>query len=379
MPPIGHGIRHVTCIAAATTVIALATACGDSQGSGPVSSLLLSPPWTSIDVGDSLTRDTVRATFVDTSGDTVPAASVQWSSSNSGVASIDSTGRIHAKAIGHATIRGTVGAEVANQPITITDPVLMGAGDIGSCVSPHDEATAVLIDSISGTVFTLGDNDYSDGPPPATYGVCFDSTWGRHKPRIRPTPGDDDRRSGSLADYFTYFGAVAHGPNGYYSYDLGAWHIVVLNSTPFADSTQVQWLRQDLAAHANFCTLGISHRPRFSSGNTHSAATQGPIFQALYDAGAEILLSGNDHDYERFTPQAPDQTSDPDSGVVQFVVGTGGKSHGGIVLPLEPNSVVQHVDTYGVLVLTLHPTSYAWRFVHVAGRTFTDSGTADCH
>jgi hypothetical protein len=337
------------------------------------------PPWASIDVGAGATRDTVRATFLTSAGDTVRADSVQWSSSNPGVALITAAGLIRPRAVGQATIRGTVGAEVASRSITITDPVLVGAGDIASCLSDLDEATALLIDSLAGTVFTLGDNDYSDATPTPAYGVCYDSTWGRHQPRTHPAPGDDDRRGGTLGDYFTYFGAAANGPTGYYSYDLGAWHIVVLNTTPFADSTQVRWLRDDLADHPKLCTLAISHRPRFSSGNTHSAATQGPVFQALYDAHAEILLSGNDHDYERFAPQAPDQTADPDSGVVQFVVGTGGKSHGAINLPLEPNSQAQNADSYGVLVLTLHAASYDWRFVPVAGRTFTDSGSGACH
>jgi hypothetical protein len=364
---------------AMAVIVVLVAACSDSQGSNPVGRLVLSPPWTSIDVGVGATRDTVRATFINAAGATVRADSVQWSSSNTGVASITAAGLIRARAVGQATIRGTVGAEVASRPITITDPVLIGAGDIASCLSDRDGATAMLIDSLAGTVLTLGDNDYSDGTPTPAYGICYDSTWGRHKPRTHPAPGDDDRRGGTLGDYFTYFGAAAHGPTGYHSYDLGSWHIVVLNTTPFADSTQVRWLRDDLAAHPNLCTLAISHRPRFSSGNTHSAATQGPVFQPLYDAHAEILLSGNDHDYERFAPQAPDQTSDPDSGVVQFVVGTGGKSHGTINLPLEPSSAAQNDDSYGVLKLTLHPTGYDWRFIPVAGRTFSDAGSASCH
>ncbi|HEY7686556.1 MAG TPA: hypothetical protein VH833_10665, partial [Gemmatimonadales bacterium] len=142
---------------------------------------------------------------------------------------------------------------------------------------------------------------------------------------------------------------------------------------------QLAWLVADLAANPALCTVAIAHRPRFSSGNAHSAGSQGPVFQALHDAGAELLVSGNDHDYERFAPQAPNQTPDPDSGVVQFVVGTGGKSHGAINLPLEPNSVAQNADTYGVLRLVLHPASYDWRFFPVRGRTFTDAGSADCH
>lgn len=154
---------------------------------------------------------------------------------------------------------------------------------------------------------------------------------------------------------------------------------MVLNVTPTADATEVQWLRDDLAAHPHLCTLVLSHRPRFSSGNAGSSSVQAPVFQALYDFGAEILLSGNDHDYERFGPQAPDRTSDPDSGVVQFVVGTGGKSHGGINLPLEPNSLASNADSYGVLRLVLHGGGYDWRFHPVAGRTFTDGGSGVCH
>lgn len=356
----------------------IGAACGDGSGSGPGPSLFFTPSWASIDVSAAL-GDTVRVTYVTDQGDTLPADSVQWTSSNTAIATIGASGLVHARAVGQTTIRGTVDGAVATRTITVTDPVLVGAGDIGSCASPHDEATAALIDSIDGTVFTLGDNDYSDGPATPPYGVCYDSTWGRHRPRTHPAPGDDDRRSGSLSEYYAHFGGAAHGPDGYYSYDLGTWHIVVLNTTPFADSTQVQWLRADLAASTKRCTLAVSHRPRFSSGNTHSAATQGPIFQALFEAGGEILLSGNDHDYERFAPQAPDQTADPDSGVVQFVVGTGGKSHGSINLPLEPNSQAQNADSYGVLRLTLHASSFDWRFIPVAGRTFTDAGTAACH
>jgi hypothetical protein len=235
------------------------------------------------------------------------------------------------------------------------------------------------LDSIAGMVMTMGDNDYADGASPPAYGVCFDSTWGRHQPRVRPTPGEDDRRAGSLAGYFAYFGAAAHGPLGYYSYDLGSWHIVVLNATPSVDTAQVTWLRNDLAAQSNLCTAVLAHRPRFSSGNAGSSAGMAAVFQVLFDNGVELLLSGNDHDYERFGPQAPDQSPDPDSGVVQFVVGTGGRSHGNINLPLQPNSQAQNADSYGVLKLTLHPASYDWRFIPVAGRTFTDFGTRACH
>jgi hypothetical protein len=355
-------------------VLALGLACGSGTAPGPGGRLLLSPPWRSIEAGDSITGDSVRLTLVTDSGVVVPADSVTWSSSNTAVATVSATGLVLGRRAGAATIQGVGANASASVRITVTDPVLIGAGDMGTCLSTNDEATARLLDSASGTVFTAGDNDYVDATPPPAYGVCFDSTWGRHKWRIRPAAGDDD----SLSGYFSYFGAAAHGPKGYYSYDLGTWHVVVLNTAVPVDSTQIQWLRADLAAHPKLCALAISHRPRFSSGNSGSSTGQRAFFQALYDGGVELVLDGNDHDYERFAAQAPDQTPDP-HGVVEIVVGTGGKSHGRINLPLEANSVVQNADTYGVLRLVLHAASYDWRFIPVAGRTFTDAGTGTCH
>ena len=277
------------------------------------------------------------------------------------------------------TLLLSIGCGNGTEPPT-SDPVLVGAGDIASCLSTNDEATAQLLDTIPGTVFTAGDNDYSDGAVPPPYGVCFDSTWGRHRARLRPAAGDDDRRGTGLTldDYYAYFGAAAHPPTGAYSFDLGRWHIVVLNATPSVDTAQLSWLRADLTAHPTLCALAIAHRPRFSSGNTGSSPGMGAVFQVLYDHHVELLISGNDHDYERFAPQAPDQTVDA-AGVVQLVVGTGGKSHGRINVPLELNSLVQNDDSYGVLRLALHATSYEWLFVPVAGRTFSDAGQRPCH
>jgi hypothetical protein len=359
-------------------VVAIGAACGDGSGPQAAPRLALSPPWTSIEVGDSIIGDTLRVAFVSAAGAVVRADSVTWSSSDTSVARIDATGRVRTRRVGVTTIRGAVGTAAASQRLTVTDPVLVGAGDMGTCLPPNNQLTARLLDSLSGTVFTVGDNDYSDATPAPAYGVCFDSTWGRHTRRVRPAPGDDDLRDSSLDDYFDYFGAVAHGPTGAYSYDLGTWHVVVLNSAIPVDSAQVRWLRADLAAHPSLCTVAISHRPRFSSGNTGSSSGQAPVFQALYNAHAELMLNGNDHDYERFAPQAPDQTPDPDSGLVEIVVGTGGKSHGRINQPLASNSLVQNAATYGVLRLELHAASYDWKFVPVAGKTFTDAGSAAC-
>jgi len=360
------------------TILALGAACKSSGTEPPPpppsGRLSATPPWLSIEAGDSITGDTVRLTLYPDTGAAVPGGSVTWSSSDTTVARVSTTGLVRGRKPGVTTIQGVAVNASASLRITVTDPVLVGAGDIGTCASTNDEATAKLLDSLSGTVFTAGDNDYRDATPQPAYGVCFDSTWGRHKWRVRPAPGDDD----SLSGYFQYFGAAAHGPAGYYSYDLGTWHVIVLNSAVAVDSTQVRWLRADLAAHPALCTIAISHRPRFSSGNAGNSSGQGAFFEALDDAGAELILDGNDHDYERFAPQDPDQTPDAD-GLVEIVVGTGGKSHGRINTPLAANSVVQNADTYGVLRLVLHPTGYDWRFYPVEGRTFTDAGSGTCH
>ncbi|HET9709310.1 MAG TPA: Ig-like domain-containing protein [Gemmatimonadales bacterium] len=340
----------------------------------PEGRLIASPPWGSIEAGDTITGDTMRLTLFTDSGVPVPAGSITWSSNNSGVAQVGATGLVRGLHPGAATIHAVAASAQASMQVTVTDPVLIGAGDMGTCASTNDEATARVLDSLSGTVFTAGDNDYRDATPAPAYGVCFDSTWGRHKWRVRPAAGDDD----SLAGYYGYFGAAAHAPTGYYSYDLGTWHVIVLNSAVAVDSTQAQWLRADLAAHPALCTVAISHRPRFSSGNAGNSPGQSTYFQALDDAGAELILDGNDHDYEQFAAQRADGTLDPD-GLVEIVVGTGGKSHGRINLPLAANSVVQNADTYGMLRLVLHATGYDWRFIPVAGRTFTDSGSGTCH
>ena len=243
-----------------------------------------------------------------------------------------------------------------------------------------DEATAKLLDQIPGTVFTLGDNAYDLGTR-SEFANCYDPTWGRHKARTHPAPGNHDYATARAAGYFGYFGASAGDPaKGYYAYNLGAWHIVVLNSeiAVGAGSAQEKWLRADLAAHTARCTLAYWHRPRFSSGPHGSDPTFQPFWQALYDAHADVVLSGHDHDYERFAPQAPDGSADPVNGLREFVVGTGGASRYPFLLP-QPNSEVREAATWGVLKLILHPSSYDWEFIPVAGESFTDAGSADCH
>ena len=264
--------------------------------------------------------------------------------------------------------------------VAVAPPVLVGAGDIASCTSSGDEATADLLDSIAGTVFTTGDNAYPDGTA-TDFATCYEPSWGRHKSRTRPTPGNHEYHTTGAGGYFDYFGAAAgRRGEGYYSYDLGAWHIVVLNSnlSMLAGSSQEQWLRRDLAAHSATCTLAYWHRPRFSSGPHGSSTEPQPLWQALYDYGADVVLAGHDHTYERFAPQDPSGKLDVARGLRQFVAGMGGASHYAIHTPIV-NSEVHNDDTYGVLKLTLHASSYDWQFIPEAGQTFTDQGSSSCH
>jgi hypothetical protein len=262
--------------------------------------------------------------------------------------------------------------------------VLVGAGDIAGCSSLEGaEATAKLLDAIAGTVFTAGDNAYPSGTA-TQFSECYGPTWGRHKGRTRPALGNHDYGTGDATAYFAYFGAAAGTPGtGYYSYDLGAWHVVVLDSNCArvgceAGSPQERWLRADLSAHGNRCSLAIWHHPRFSSGGHGDSVATQPLWQALYDAGAEIVISGHDHDYERFAPQDAEGSLDAARGIREFVVGTGGRSTRPFTTP-KANSEVRDTGTFGVLKLTLRPGAYEWRFVPVEGRTFTDSGAGSCH
>ncbi len=236
-----------------------------------------------------------------------------------------------------------------------------------------------------GEIATLGDNAYETGSP-SDYANCYAPTWGRLLSRTHPAPGNHEYLTPGASGYFSYFGAAAGAPDsGYYSYELGAWHIVVINSNCSAvrgcqtGSRQEAWLRADLAAHRASCTLAYWHHPRFSSGEHGDTVAMQPIWQDLYDAGADVVLNGHDHDYERFAPETPTGAADPARGIREFVVGTGGKNHYPITRAPEPNSEVRNWDTFGILKLTLHARSYDWQFIPEAGKTFTDSGSGRCH
>ena len=281
-------------------------------------------------------------------------------------------------------------------PVTTGDPIIAAAGDIacdpsdgnfngGNGTSNNCRQKAVsdlFVGKNFSAVLTLGDTQYEDGSL-TKFQQSFDPSWGRAKNIIRPSVGNHEYLTAGASGYYSYFGAAA-GDNtkGYYSYDIGAWHLIALNSNCSqvggcgVGSPQEQWLKADLAAHPTMCTLAYWHHPRFSSGEHGSSTSYDAFWRDLYAAGAEIVLSGHDHDYERFAPQNPSGAADP-NGIQQFVVGTGGKNHYQF-MSIQPNSVVRNPDTYGILKLTLHATSYDWQFVPELGKTFTDSGTMNC-
>ena len=275
-------------------------------------------------------------------------------------------------------------AQVSN-PLPTADPTVIAAGDIVDCPNTAgSEATAKLLDKIPGTVLPIGDLAYPDGSDASFR--CYDKTWGRHKDRTRPAPGNHEYRTPGAAGYFRYFGKAAGDPSrGYYSFDLGSWHIIALNSQCSAiggcgkGSPQEQWLRHDLQENVASCTLAFWHVPLFSSGDEHgNSPGMKDFWDDLYQAGADIVLNGHDHDYERFVPQRPDGAADPTRGIREFVVGTGGKNQRGFHRPL-PTTEIRSNSTFGVLQLTLHAHDYEWKFIPVAGGEFTDSGSGKCH
>ena len=224
------------------------------------------------------------------------------------------------------------------------DPVIVAAGDIGDCATTGDEATAVLLDGIPGTVAALGDTAYPSGTA-ANFRDCYAPTWGRHRARTRPAVGNHEYKTTSAATpYFDYFGSAA-GPRGkgWYSYDLGAWHVVVLNSNcAFVggcgpSSAQVTWLKADLAANAGDHVLAYFHHPRYSSGEHGNEGGVQTLWEVLYAAGAELVLNGHDHSYERFAPQDPWGRADATFGIREFVVGTGGTA----LRPQDPERAEQ--------------------------------------
>jgi len=295
------------------------------------------------------------------------------------------------------TITPSPTAHSKSWPVKSTRPqrpegsfILVGAGDIASCKQPQGaEATAKLIEQIPGTVFAAGDLAYERGTP-AEFEKCYGPTWGRFKDRTKPAPGNHEYDGSMAVGYFQYWGAQAGPPEkGYYSYGLGSWHIIVLNTNCGSqvlggcgqESPQEQWLRQDLAEHTNACILAYGHHALFSSGvfKRHAIHPElKPLWQDLYSAHADLVLAGHEHSYERFAAQDPEGNADARHGIREIVVGTGGRSHDPLGLPIA-NSEVRDSETYGVLKLTLSQSKYQWEFIPEKGKTFRDTGAGICH
>jgi len=269
--------------------------------------------------------------------------------------------------------RGTAGTPV------------VAAGDIADCGHEGDEATAALLDHLPGTILALGDLAYQRGSA-KEFERCYGPGWGRHAGRTRPVPGNHEYKTDRAAGYHGFFGKRAGPPGkGWYSFDLGSWHLVALNSNCEQaggcrpGSEQERWLRADLAAHPARCTLAYWHHPRFSSGASHGSSRQvAGLWEALYDAGADVVLAGHEHNYERFEPLNRSGQVDQARGMRQFVVGTGGRSHYRFGDPL-PGSEVRDSGTFGVLTLQLADRSYSWRFVPASQSGFSDAGSGACH
>lgn len=274
-----------------------------------------------------------------------------------------------------APLAGAAGQEVHGTGAAV---VVLAAGDIGDCTRTDDRATAALLDSLPGEVLALGDEAYPNGSA-WDFAHCYVPTWGRYRARTHPTPGNHEYLHDGGRAYFDYFGSAAGvRGKGWYSFEAGAWHVVALNSEADAraGSEQDRWLRHDLHTHHARCVLAFWHRARFSSGRHGNSAEMAPVWRALAQAHADLVLQAHDHDYERFAPLDADGRPDA-RGIRSFVVGTGGAQRHGFGPPVA-GSVVRNRDPAGVLKLTLRPGSYAWEFVPVGGPA-TDRGEGACH
>lgn len=266
----------------------------------------------------------------------------------------------------------------------IQEQVFVGAGDIGWCGLPGAAATARLIEGMPGTVFTVGDNAYMKGTA-KDFAECYEPFWGRFKHRTFPSPGNHEYETAGGAPYYTYFGGNAGPPGrGYYSYDLGAWHIVSLNSEPeprfprAAHAAQLAWLRDDLTANGgSSCTAAYFHHPLYTSGPNNPQTHMREVYRTLYDFNVDVIIAAHDHLYERFAPQDAEGRLDFERGIRQFVVGTGGATTYQIGRRAPNSEAIANV--YGVLKLTLRPNDYLWQFVAVPGEPVSDSGQERCH
>ncbi len=266
---------------------------------------------------------------------------------------------------------------IPEPPVTA---ILVGAGDIAQCDNDGGrpaESTARLLDAMpDATVFTAGDNAYPTGSA-ADFANCYDRSWGRHKRRTRPSPGNHEYESAGAVPYFQYFGGNAGDFGlGFYSYSLGRWHVVSLNSNvPMsAGSEQYAWLQDDLSINRPACTLVYFHHPRFTSGPSAGGLFR-DVWQLMFSLGVDVVVNGHDHGYERFAPMTPDGLPTP-TGIREFIVGTGGASL--YVFGSRANSLAQFT-TYGVLKLTLRNRDYDWDFIEATSGRTLDHGIDSCH
>ena len=353
----------------------LSLTCRESLGPEPNTTVVADPPWIALLVGDSATISVARRADP---GQTLSDSLVTWRSSHPGRASA-AGGVVRAPAQGVVTLTAHTPEGIATAIVVVTPPTLLAAGDIAHCGRTGDEQTAALIDGLPGIVLPLGDNAYEDGTR-AQYNGCYHPSWGRHRDRSRPVPGNHDYQTPGAAGYYGYFGGQAGDSGvGYYSWDLAGWHLVALNTnvSMAAGSPQETWLRADLAAHPALCTLAYWHHPTFSSSTARRLSATRPLWLALRQAGAEVILAGHAHNYERFAPQTSLAEADAE-GVRLFVAGTGGHSHHPFDT-VAANSEVRDSTSFGVLTLALRSDGYSWRFAPVTGASFSDSGSATCH
>jgi hypothetical protein len=285
--------------------------------------------------------------------------------------------------------RAAITATEADPVVAAMGDMVCGTGTAAGTPCKHAEVAALIGPIAPNVVAILGDNQYEKGTL-ADYNAFYGPTYGVYKSITNPSVGNHEYNTPNAQGYYDYFngvgvqtGRAGDRSKGYYSYELGAWHVVVVNSNCAAiggcgvGSAQERWLRADLAAHPTACTLAYWHHPRFSSGEHGSDATYQPIWQALYDNHADVVLNGHEHDYERFAPQTPGGALDAANGIVEFVVGTGGKEQRSFATT-RANSLLRSNTSFGLLKLTLHATSYDWQFVPIAGNTLNDAGTASC-
>lgn len=262
-----------------------------------------------------------------------------------------------------------------------TVPVLVGAGDVADCRTDGAYFTAQLLDSIRGTVFVAGDVGYATRKNPNPLLTCYAATWGRHLARTRPAPGNHDYSDGGPDRYFDYFGERAGPrPAGYYSYDLGTWHVLALNTAIRIDSGSAQdaWIHEDLDTHLGRCTVAYMHHPRFSSGPHTEQGRVAYLWKVFAKYGVSVAIAGHDHIYERFAPLDGDGKADSVNGIRQFVAGTGGAERY-TFRDILPGSETHSGDAYGLLKLTLLPGHYQWEFIPVEQDGYRDRGESPCH